>query len=423
MCFETHIVHTIVVFQSSVKDLFETRDKRNKKRRAHTDNHPGISPQTITLLVHQASSIGAFPLLWDALSEWVTPATRAVCRAGRAAAAAASTTTAKENITTTPADADATGSKDREVVGDITVEVRTAIAVAEAIEGEARRHARRGSAAGKMVGRAPDDITVTGALRHSSISAMVNVHLSHAERALRAAVGRTGGEGLRAGPGVRGSIQQRNRVREADFRTFVWSDEKMEASPEMAYMKPRAGRWVEADVRSPAAAAAAAAEPRKWEQSLAETSSVAMDTKRDGDEKGRTGTASHFLGETNVWNGTEVGAKGAGGRGREGREGCPVAAAGGAACRRAVAAVIDTFEGARAAEAANLSIAQWKVVPVVLLAALGLGGSGGGCGSGALVSASEGATGAEACVQLCGPEAALSSREFEMLIEMLLLEH
>ena len=84
--------------------------------------------------------------------------------------------------------------------------------------------------------------------------------------------------------------------------------------------------------------------------------------------------------------------------------------------------MIDTFEGARAAEAANLSIAQWKVVPVVLLAALGLVGSGSGGvdDTGALVPDGVGAIGAEACVQLCGTEAALSSREFEMLMEMLL---
>lgn len=393
------------------------------KGRAHSDNQPVISLQTIALLPRQASSIGAFPLLWDALSEWVTPATRAVCRAGRAAAAAASTTTTKEDISTSPPGADAAGSKDRVVIGDSSVEVQTAIAVAEAIEGEARRHAWRGNTAGKVVGRTPDDVTVTGALRHSSISAMVNVHLSQAERALRAAVGRVRGEGFVGGAGARGPIQQRNRAREADFRTFVWSDEKVEASPDVAYMKPRGGRWVEANVTSPSAAAPAAG-PRKLEQSTAETSSVAEDTEQERDKRGRTTTAGRSLGETNVGNDVKVGAEGAEGRGTNGREGRSVAAAGGAACRRAVAAVIDTFEGARAAEAANLSIAQWKVVPVVLLAALGLGGSGGGCGdhTGALVQKGEGSMGAEACVQLGGPEAAISSREFEMLIEMLLVE-
>lgn len=109
----------------------------------------------------------------------------------------------------------------------------------------------------------------------------------------------------------------------------------------------------------------------------------------------------------------------------------PVAAeSGGAQTRRAIAAVVDTFDAAPFTGAPELSINQWKVVCVVLLTAIGLGGCDPKAasvhhpdhGEGSLVGSVEAKSGAEACTRLCGDVSVISEREFQLLVEVLLDE-
>lgn len=326
----------------------------------------------------QASSIAAFALLWSSLSEWATPETRAVCRAGRAAAAAAGTDAAStENdngiaVGVSPQPARTTPVPPHGVPANL--QARKAGAVAEAAVSQVRRQSRHG-VVGSAVGTGSTGggggggggPTVTGALRHSGVSAMVNMHLAQAERALRAPTDAASGS-------------------TAGFQKWLWSDTADEARP-----GARPGGWVEEGT------------PRAGNETGLEAPSTGK-IGSDSAEAAKSGGAA-----------TKYGGKG---------QGLVAEPGGGAEGRRAVAAVIDTLDAGRASAAANLSIAQWKVIPLVLLTALGLGGGAGGAsgGSSKVVGQEEAEAGAGACARLCGPEAILTAREFEMLVEVLLEE-
>lgn len=108
-----------------------------------------------------------------------------------------------------------------------------------------------------------------------------------------------------------------------------------------------------------------------------------------------------------------------------------VTESGGAQTRRAIAAVVDTFDAAPSTGAPELSITQWKVVCVVLLTAIGLGGCGPIAaasvhrqkhGEVSRVESVEAKSGAEACTRLCGDVSVVSEREFQLLVEVLLDE-
>lgn len=266
-------------------------------------------------------------------------------------------------------------------------QARKAGAVAEAIELQVLRQYRSsrhegvrsavgtGSTGGGGSGGGP---TVTGALRHSGVSAMVNMHLAQAERALR----------VTTVAAARGSTSAR-------FQKWRWSE-----TADVARRGARPGGWVEEDGTQGAETGLEAATTAKLRNDSA-----------GGTESGGGAAATRDDGK--------------------GGEGLVAESGGGGAGRRVVAAVIDTLDAGRASAAANLSIAQWKVVPLVLLTALGLGGGGGGGGaSGGVrdgggnceVGQGEAEAGAEACAHLCGPEAVLTAREFEMLVDVLLEE-
>lgn len=272
---------------------------------------------------------------------------------------------------------------------------RKAGAVAEAIEAEARRlarHAKAKNAAGSSNstggGEGP---TVSGALRHSGVSAMVNMHLAQAERTLR----------FTASSCVAGDERRVHAGGHAAPRKSVWSEAAAE-------IRPGAGPGVGVENEEHKAVASTATVLGKttalW-GSQADASARAAER------------ASAWINSAPAY------------RDKEGHAADP---GGGAECRRAVAAVIDTFDAGSASAAAKLSIAQWKVIPLVLLTALGLGGRGsggydstaksgyGGRLGGGLVDKEEVAGGAEACARLCGSESVVSAREFEMLVEVLL---
>ena len=361
-------------------------------------------------------------------------------------------------------------------------QARKAAAVTEAIETGARRHARRDGGlskngkpdkeAGTSNGSRGDGgghgegPTLTGALRHSGVSAMVNMHLSQAERALRTATATIatggGGEG-----GPRGLPEAGGGDKNAGSHTkWVWSDTAAKAR--QGARVP--GGWVEEEG---AATLAAAAVPLGVAAAAAATAK--LDANNNGNVTATPPAAQDaFTTEATAQGRDEAGTKG--GRAENANEdvsapapapppapaavgpaaatAAPAPAAepvpvGGAGCRRAVAALLDTLDAGSASAAADLSIAQWKVVSVVLLTAVGLGagavgqgagdgdsggaapGAGAGAGVGGDVNAygeagvvgrEEAAGGAEACLRLCGPEMSLSASEFRILVEVLLLD-
>eukprot|EP00903_Cladosiphon_okamuranus_P014819 g13724.t1 len=450
-----------------------------------------------------AASIAPSALLWSALSEWATAETRAVCRAGRsaaakvqAAAAAAAAAAAPEAMPAVTAengggkDVGSSSSnnnnsssghdhnQDRRGSVPADFQARKAGAVAEAIETEARRHARRDRGRVKNGGKFDKEAgsnshvsggddggrgegpTLTGALRHSGVSAMVNMHLLQAERALRTAAATTttggGGGGRRRLPGAIGGNDT------AGSRTnWVWSDKAAKAR--QGARGPRG--WVEEEEAAAMAALAAAAEP------IGPVAATKQDTNNNnGNVAVAAAPPPPLAAQETATEATRGRTEGAGkkkGRGAEENEDLtvppvPAAAAtaaavtdpvpvGGAGCRRAVAALIDTLDVRSASAVAALSIAQWKVVSLVLLTAVGLGAgavgqgagdtAGGGVGAGAgagawaggdvsgcgeagvgAVGSEEAAGGAEACVRLCGPEMSLSASEFRILVEVMLDE-
>ncbi|CAN0281853.1 unnamed protein product, partial [Ectocarpus sp. 13 AM-2016] len=459
-----------------------------------------------------ASSIAPFALLWSALSEWVSPDTRAVCRAGRAAAAAAAATAVASPLSSAgKAKTSGVNGRSSSEIGDVAAEpagppatmaakcsdvweqsprigsshrssgspghlgfvpadfqARKAGAVAEAIEAEMSRHAKRNRdrrkanpddspmkgtgvssarGGGATVGEGP---TLTGALRHTGVSTMVNMHLAPAERALIAAAttlhvrgGGGGGGGGGDGDGRSGILQtsgQHNNV--GSRKKWVWSDTATGAR--QGARVP--GGWVEEEGATTAAAAAAAAEAVPLKAPPAGGGGKAKE-ETAGDDVPAVVTASgtettargkHADAETNQRESSPITVAG-----RQTRNAPAAAAAaegkhvagGGAECRRAVSAVIDTLDvangSASSATAADLSIAQWKVVSVVLLTAVGLGAGaigGGGGGDGEGGAAAPGVTGeeaevaAEACARLCGAEMGVSAREFRILVDVMLEE-
>ncbi|CAM9152023.1 unnamed protein product [Ectocarpus sp. 4 AP-2014] len=458
-----------------------------------------------------ASSIAPFALLWSALSEWVSPETRAVCRAGRAAAAAAAAALAVASPLPSAAKAKTSGLNGRSSseIGDIAAEpagspaitaascfdvseqspridsshsssaspghlgsvpadfqARKAGAVAEAIEAEMSRHAKRdrdrrkanpndspikgtgdssARGGGATVGEGP---TLTGALRHTGVSTMVNMHLAPAERALIAAATtlhvRGGGGGGGDGDGRSGILQksgQHNNV--GSRKKWVWSDTATGAR-QGARMP---GGWVEEEGATTAAAAVAAeAVPLKAPpaggggKAKKETTGDDIPAVATASGTGKTARGKHADAETNPRESPAITV--AGRQTRKAPAAEPAAAAagehvagGGAECRRAVSAVIDTLKvaagSASSATAADLSIAQWKVVSVVLLTAVGLGagaigGGGGGDGEGGAaapaVTGEEAEVAAEACARLCGAEMGVSAREFRILVDVMLEE-
>lgn len=382
----------------------------------------------------------------------------------------------------------------------INLMARKAGAVAEAVQEEADAHRRsrqrlsnasidgrknsRGSGVGGNGGGggggggAGSGPTLTGALRHSGVSAMVNMHLTQAERALRATptaataaaatttvtavASATAGGNITKGGGGGGGRTQAGMS--AASSKWVWSEHAPDARP------GRRGGWVEEEkgegkLGEPPAATASAAVTGKEATAQGGGDSPAADAAAATPTATAAVTAASApvaeLGER-----SKSGPRGAGnvekeaaegqGRGRGGENGGEAEGGGGAECRRAVSAVIDTLDAGRASAAANLSIAQWKVVPLVLMTALGLGGSDNGVdnssSSGGISSGSgngsssgnnsdstsgscgsleeeegigeeEAARGAAACVQVRGPGvAAVSAREFKMLADVLLLE-
>lgn len=411
--------------------------------------------------MYQASSIAPSALLWSALSEWVTTETRAVCRAGRSAAARIQAAVAAPTpATTTENDEgkDAAGSSNNSSSachqhrGSIPADfqARRAGAVVEAIETEARRHARHGRGrtkkensdkeagskgsrgdGGNGGGSCSEGPTLTGALRHSGVSTMVNMHLSQAERALRTASSTTatGGSAGGSDSGRRGLHRAGGGDNSAGSRTkWVWSDTAAKAR--QGARVP--GGWVEEEALATMAAAAVPLVATTKEDNTnddvsaraAATMAAAAPAAEDTIEatRGRLEAAERYRAEKEV---EDLAAAAA--------EPVPV---GGAGCRRAVAALIDTLDAGSASAAASLSIAQWKVVSLVLLTAVGLGagavgqgadGAAGGagdgvssCGEAGVVGSEEAAGGAEACVRLCGPEMSLSASEFRILLEVLL---
>ena len=321
------------------------------------------------------------------------------------------------------------------------LEARRAGAVAEAIESEARRHARHGRGSitkpGKEAGSSGNGPTLTGALRHSGVSAMVNMHLSQAERALRtAAVGNNngGGGGNGGWRGLPRAAGEGGGGNNAGSRTkWVWSDRADKAR--QGARVP--GGWVEEDEAAAVAAAAvplvaknqAAANNGNVVAPSAAPAAVAAAAQDASAEATRdtAEAAEHRSAEKENKDRTPAAVVAA-------SEPVPV---GGAECRRAVAALIDTLDAESASAAANLSIAQWKVVSLVLLTAAGLGAGAIGQGAGdtadgsacggagaeaAVVGGEEAGGGAKACVRLCGPELSLSESEFRILVEVMLDE-
>lgn len=314
--------------------------------------------------------------------------TRALCRAGRAASAKAMA--GKDGgpkeacLPQPPRDGGTTPSGSGR---DSDLLARKAGAVAEAIENVARRHARGVGADMGTVTRAGSDnsVTLTSALRSSGVSTMINMHLALAERALSANKGT-----------VEGSKESGHSLGKP--QTWVWS----QAAPAGKLKGTRAGTWV---------AKGAAAD---GEEASAGTAGVGVEPSSSA------GLGEHEAAVLHVPPQRAAGDryKGAG----------PVESAG-AECRRAVAAVIESFDAGRVSGAAQLSIGQWKVVTVVLLTAIGLGGgeveSCGelkGGGGGVPVRPDETSWGAEACRHLCGKETLVSQREFHLLVEVLLEE-
>lgn len=401
----------------------------------------------------------------------MTAETRAVCRAGRSAAAkvqaAAATAAAMPAIaaesgegkdvnsssssTTTStsgnssSDSSGVDQQRRRCSLPPGFEARRAGAVAEAIETEARRHARHGRGSitkpGKEAGSSGNGPTLTGALRHSGVSAMVNMHLSQAERALRtAAAGNNGGGGGNGGwRGLPRAAGEGGGGNNAGSRTkWVWSD-----TADKARQGARVpGGWVEEDEAAAVAAAAvaAAAVPLVAKKQAAANNgnvvapsaapaavaAAAQDASAEA-TRDTAEAAEHRRAEKENKDRTPAAVVAA-------SEPVPV---GGAGCRRAVAALIDTLDAESASAAANLSIAQWKVVSLVLLTAAGLGAGAVGQGAGdtadgsacggagaeaAVVGSEEAAGGAKACVRLCGPELSLSESEFRILVEVMLDE-
>lgn len=318
-------------------------------------------------------------------------------------------------------------------------QARKAGAVAEAIEAEARRHARHdGGRAwkGESDKEAGEGPTLTGALRHSGVSAMVNMHLSQAERALRTAAAAAA---TITGSGSDGGRRWPRRAGGGDNNTgsrtkWVWSHTAAKAR--QGARVP--GGWVEEDDDDAAAPLVAA--PAK--EDAAESGNAPA--RAAGAAAGAAAPAPAAEDATEAAQGTTEAAE----RRRAEKSADDLAAAaaaaaatepvpvGGAECRRAVAALIDTLDAGSAGAAADLSIAQWKVVSLVLLTAAGLGAGAVGQGTGdtaggaggdasahgeaGTVGGDEAAGGAEACVRLCGPEMSLSTSEFRILVEVML---
>ncbi|CAM9872933.1 unnamed protein product [Ectocarpus fasciculatus] len=427
-----------------------------------------------------ASSIAPFALLWSALSEWVSPETRAVCRAGRAAAAAAAAAITAASCCDVTEEGEGIDSSNNSSaspghIGPVPADfhARKAGAVAEAIEAEMSRHAKRNrdrqNANGKpnkgtgdssardgaaAIGEGPT-LTGEGALRHTGVSTMVNMHLAQAERALIAAATTfhaRGSGGGGDGDGRSGILQtsEQHSSNVGSRKKWVWSDTA--AGARQGARVP--GGWVEEGTTTTAAAVAAEAVPlkgppaggvRKAQEEGNGDDAPAVATAAG---TGTTARREHADAETNQSGSSAVAVEG-----RHTREEAPAAepsaaavaaaaaghiAGGGAECRRAVAAVIDTLNVAggstSSATAADLSIAQWKVVAVVLLTAVGLGvgviggggSSGGGGGEGGVaapgVTGGEAEGAAEACARLCGPEMSVSAREFRILVDAMLEE-
>lgn len=318
-----------------------------------------ITLRTLLLLFHQASSIQSFALLWNALSDWTTPETRAVCHAGRAAAKAI---------------APVLNGIERPSLSLLSLEqlrARQASAVAAAAESEAHRCLRRGTAGASVDAAAGDDSpgpTVTGALRHSGLSTMVKMHLGRAERLLLAGM-------------MHAALKEGKITGGPSTRTWTWSqDADLDERRRSGRGRPGGG-WVEVT------------EENVLDGGGSKDEMVPSRRALPG-EGGRERREERGAGERFV-----------------SAEPC-----GSAECRRALSAIIETMDAGRASAAANLSIAQWKVVPLVLLTAVGLGGGG----DKGFVEKEEAVRGAEACAQLCDAEVMISAREFEMLVEVLL---
>lgn len=271
----------------------------------------------------------------------------------------------------------------------VPLHARRAGAVAEAIESVAHRYAREGHGTrGSVIGNpTAHSVTVTGALRHSGVSTMVNMHLAQAASAIRA------GEGINRQAVGQAPADEKSKV-------FTWSQGSSQGKRGL-----RSGAWVknaEDSSRQMAAALVTAeiqAEPSQAK--LGVRDEAAVQTAR----------------QSRRWTSDGI------------KEALVAVEPAGAECRRAVAALIDTFDAGRASGAAELSIAQWKIVTVVLMTAIGLGGGGealrdenGGRNDPLRIGPDEAKAGAEACLRLCGVEVPVSEREFHLLVEALLEE-
>lgn len=324
--------------------------------------------------------MGAFAVLWSAIAEWASPATCAVCRAGRAAAAAARAKMLEDRnyMASGSACPDGDGTAEKFTTPTPGDDRQKPEALAGAVAAAAEREARV-SAPIYYSGRDPkagvnehtllkaSDSTSTDSLRHSGLSAMVNRHLGQAAAALEAAA---------ADATTEGKLHTHHSPWRLDSpsssQVWVWSADREGKRPGNG----AGGQWLEV---------------------------------------GRMGNRSGS-GTTDLQNADD---RAAGTRGTS-------AEAGGAEHRRAIAAVVDTFHAERSSAAVDLSIAQWKALTMVMLATLGLAGlsieSGHRTREGEGLSgpfAEEGVVGAQACSALCGPEVNLSAREFELLCEAL----
>lgn len=209
--------------------------------------------------------------------------------------------------------------------------------------------------------------TVTGALRHSGLSTMVKMHLGRAERLLLTGM-------------THAALKEGSITRGSSTKTWTWSQEAdLEERRRSGRGRPGWG-WVEVS-------------EEKGLDGVGKDDIVPSRRARPG-EGVRERREERGAGESFA----------------------SAETSGSAECRRALSAIIETMDAGRASAAANLSIAQWKVVPLVLLTALGLGGSG----SGDKGFVEEALRGAEACARLCDAEVMISAREFEMLMEVLL---
>lgn len=246
--------------------------------------------------------------------------------------------------------------------------------MAAAVEAEAHRCLRRGTAGASVDAAAGDDSpgpTVTGALRHSGLSTMVKMHLGRAERLLLKEM-------------MHAVVEEGRITGGPSTKTWTWCEEADLDERRRSGRGRPGGVWVEV------------------------TEGKVVDDGGKDDVVPLRGARP-----------------GKGGRERREERGAGKSFAstepcGSAESRRALSAMIETMDAGRASAAANLSIAQWKVVPLVLLTAVGLGGGGGGGGDKGFVEKEEAVRGAEACVRLCEAEAMISAREFEMLVEVLL---